>query len=1745
MDNRLQFRHNETVFPTREAAIEGFIKTFWENQDENALSLLAEPTVLLYENENDHDPFKKRHPHVILAIGANSNQDTTWNASRYCFIDVHDLYTKIKDNKDNLEAAVKALSAKALDSDSLYFYAQSGDSGTILSGDVRLAEDYRIYNESEERYETLPNNLIIADGTNPKQKGVYMYVDIDYTEGDSAFTFTVSNSNNTITEKKVTLHDNYVVSGEYDIQEQAIKLYFKEGGEPVSIDCTNLINEWVADKGSKTPVILTKEEHKYETNPYTHAQKFQDVLSADIRIKDEILDENGKPKRDDSGHYMKTSGSTNILCRAGSESQSLYVDGTASNIIYYGAEGKTNVKAELDKLNKLRISSDGKNIIVGKNDGFFASVDLEYEKKTKQVGSGYTVIQELILYYSSLDDEGKIVTKSKEIEIPIAQFIDDVYYDRTKEELVIRYIDGKGDVKYTRIPVRDMIEEWDVYNENHSVKLKKDRSIAGKDLLSADVKIVNSSTLANNILEDRNHELYVRGEADNIKYNNAPNSETVKFYIDALSGKLDTEIQDRIADVDEEETRAKDAENFLSGAIDSVSAITDANIQRIDETIGSGFTRDPHENITFKFEKEVAERTTADAALQNSINNEATRATSAETALQTAINTEVTRATNAENALSGAINTEVTRATDKDNEHDAEIAAVSANALSKIVNITSDESLTVTKSVGDNPIVDLKVNLSSESGNTIRLIESEGKYGLYNFVDISYDSGATELTLIKSDLTGGTKTTTVKLDSISFIDEIKYDPSDETLVIIYYSGTTRKEVRIPLRDLINEWDVADDNDNTAIKLRKSTATTGFDILYAYAVVSPKAENIVKIDNDNNALYVDGTQISANTQAIDDEVTRATNAENALQTAITAEETRAQGAEGNLRTDLTAEVTRATNAENALSGAINAEMIRATSAETALQTAINTEVTRAENTENALQTAITAETNRAQGVEGNLRTDLTAETNRATSAETTLQTAITAETNRAQGVEGNLRTDLTAEESRATNAENALSSAINTEATRATSAETALQTAINTEVTRATNAENALSGAINTEVTRATSAEGSLRTDLTAETNRAQGVEGSLRTDLTAETNRAQGVEGSLRTDLTAEVNNRIADVNAEETRAISAETALQTAITAETNRAQGVEGSLRTDLTTEVTRATNAENALQTAIDNEIANRKNEAIHSAEYVDADKKIYLKNFSGDILSTIGVEDFIIDGMINSVYLDNTNRQLVIVFNTDAGERIIKIELNDIFDPDNYYTKNEIDAISGNLQTAINTEVTRATSAETALQTAITAETNRAQGVEGSLRADLTAEVTRATNAENALQTAITAEETRAQGVEGSLRADLTAETNRATNAENALSDAINTEVTRATSAETALQTAINTEKTRAENAETALQTAINTEKTRAQGVEGSLRTDLTAEANRAQGVEGSLRADLTAEVTRATSAETALQTAITAETNRAQGVEGSLRTDLTAETNRATSTETALQTAITAEKTRAENAETALQTAINTEVTRAQGAEGSLRTDLTAETNRAQGVENVITNNLYALSATVETIQSAATSGLSSTFTVSASIGTPSPVTTIYEPIKGNKSIDIKVPNSLQHLTEWNGGSLNIGGNLNVSGTITSNGAIYSSDINLKENIITADFEKKVAANSIDVKQFNFKDDQNKAKVYGIIAQDLEANGLGEIVYTKDDGYKAVDYTSLMMLKIAYLENENKELRSMIEDIKKKLGYLKP
>lgn len=82
----------------------------------------------------------------------------------------------------------------------------------------------------------------------------------------------------------------------------------------------------------------------------------------------------------------------------------------------------------------------------------------------------------------------------------------------------------------------------------------------------------------------------------------------------------------------------------------------------------------------------------------------------------------------------------------------------------------------------------------------------------------------------------------------------------------------------------------------------------------------------------------------------------------------------------------------------------------------------------------------------------------------------------------------------------------------------------------------------------------------------------------------------------------------------------------------------------------------------------------------AKYEDSGNTKVINFYHGNtIKATIDASDFIVDGMVDDVRIENGN--LVIDFNTASGKEDISIPLTDIFDPSNYYNKTAIDNLVG--------------------------------------------------------------------------------------------------------------------------------------------------------------------------------------------------------------------------------------------------------------------------------------------------------------------------------------------------------------------------------------------------------------------------------------------------------------------------------
>lgn len=91
--------------------------------------------------------------------------------------------------------------------------------------------------------------------------------------------------------------------------------------------------------------------------------------------------------------------------------------------------------------------------------------------------------------------------------------------------------------------------------------------------------------------------------------------------------------------------------------------------------------------------------------------------------------------------------------------------------------------------------------------------------------------------------------------------------------------------------------------------------------------------------------------------------------------------------------------------------------------------------------------------------------------------------------------------------------------------------------------------------------------------------------------------------------------------------------------------------------------------------------------NAINYDSVTQKIQLKN-GNTILSEFSAADFIKDSMIQDISVTNGTgnnlgqKVLLINFNSDSGVQDIEIPISEFFNPDNYYTKTDIDSVISN-------------------------------------------------------------------------------------------------------------------------------------------------------------------------------------------------------------------------------------------------------------------------------------------------------------------------------------------------------------------------------------------------------------------------------------------------------------------------------
>ena len=261
--------------------------------------------------------------------------------------------------------------------------------------------------------------------------------------------------------------------------------------------------------------------------------------------------------------------------------------------------------------------------------------------------------------------------------------------------------------------------------------------------------------------------------------------------------------------------------------------------------------------------------------------------------------------------------------------------------------------------------------------------------------------------------------------------------------------------------------------------------------------------------------------------IEQEQTRAEDAERLISNNLSNEISRAKAAENVLTTNLNAEITNRNSEISRLDTKIEAEATRATNSETTITTNLNTEIARAKKAEqqeaknrsdadDAIKNLLNTEVSRANTEESKLSASITTETSRATTAERALSDRITAEQNRAITAEDTLTDNLNSEISdrkKAIKAESDRAKAAEQQESQSrVDADDAIKSLLNAETSRATTAENNLSDRVTSEKNRATTAENTIINNLNSEIlDRKEAIK--------AESDRAKAAEQAMQANL--------------------------------------------------------------------------------------------------------------------------------------------------------------------------------------------------------------------------------------------------------------------------------------------------------------------------------------------------------------------------------------------------------------------------------------------------------------------------------------------------------------------------------------------------------------------------------------------------------------------------------------------------
>jgi hypothetical protein len=711
--------------------------------------------------------------------------------------------------------------------------------------------------------------------------------------------------------------------------------------------------------------------------------------------------------------------------------------------------------------------------------------------------------------------------------------------------------------------------------------------------------------------------------------------------------------------------------------------------------------------VTTNLNTEIANRISADSALQQSITDEISIRTNAINSLQDNINTEASSRVAADIQLQSNITTEVSRATAAEGVLTTNLAAETARAIS---------------------------------------VEGALQTAINTEANVRDAGDAANAAAIAAETTRATNAETALTNAIA-AEETARIAADSAEATARAAADTTLQSNIDAEETAR---IAGDAANAAAVTAEETRA-----LAAEAALS------TALSTEANTRVIADTALQT---ALTAEVSARTNADNTLQANLNAEAISRADADSTLQNSISTEIADRTSADSALQNNIITEASTRASADTTLQNNLDAEANTRANTDILLQTNLDSETLARTTADNSLQDNINSEASTRADADTTLQNNINAEANTRYTADVLLQTNIDAEITNRINADTVLQNNINSEASTRANADSLLQSNLDTETLSRINSDNLLQSNIDNERDNRVSADNQLQVNIDAEAQNRQNADNAINADLSAEVTNRTNADTVLQSNINTETAARISadtnitnSLNSEIADRISADnlinaridfietnldpvaldslteivSAFQNADSDLNNTISALASSLSNRLDAETSNRVNADNQLQSNIDTEANTRQ----------AADTT--LQNAINSETSARVAADAVLQSNINAEASARIAADAVLQSNLDS-ETAARISADNV------------------LQDNINTEASIRLAADIQLQRNLDAETAARICADNMLQHQINAEEIARADADQLLQYHIDLESGRARIAESQIQQDLTEE-----------------------------------------------------------------------------------------------------------------------------------------------------------------------------------------------------------------------------------------------------------------------------------------------------------------------------------------------------------------------------------------------